>query len=242
MRHFVSLRARLRSGIAAGRASGTHRLAAGALCALVLSAGVAPAADVTERREALARVVEQINDPDPLMRIAHLEAIVARGNATEIQLAVKATFAGTDADLKAVALRGYLSRVNDLYLDTRPTRELEALLGRDDEKAREVVDARNRTAQWRQATGDRVQVRVSKLDVASGRFSAYGMNRSDKTDERLRGDGQVLGTRVRASFGMVIASRLKRCSIELAPTSALQFEGTVVCDDFPKMLVSAPMF
>jgi hypothetical protein len=222
--------------------SSSHRRAFIALVAAIatLHLGV-PAADAQEdkRREELAKVIDKINDPDPLMRIAALEEILARGNATEVQLAIKAAMNSNDPDLKSVALRGYLASQRDLYLDARLPKEVEAALEQADAKDREAIVTRRAVAEWRQGTGDRVHVRLEKMDLKTGRFVAYGMNRLDKTDERTRGDGHIVGTRVRMSVGIW---GVRRCVIELVPTQTLTLDGSATCDNMPRMLLSTQMY
>ena len=192
-----------------------------------------------QRREELAQVIERVNDPDPLLRIAALEDVLARGNATEVQLAIKAALNGSDPDLRSVALRGYAAALRDLYLDSRLPEEVEAALAKANSKDREALAARRAVAEWRQATADRLHVRLDQVDMKTGRFVAYGMNRVNKMDERLAGEGHVVGTRMRMSIGV---HGVRRCAIELAPTTALTLEGSATCDNMPRMLLSMPMY
>jgi len=211
----------------------------------VLLAGVAfqgsPDARAQEagRREELSKVLDRINDPDPLMRIAVLEEVLARGNATEMQLAIKSALSGSDPDLKSLAMRGYAANLRDLYLDSAVAKEVQVVLEEADAKDRDAAAARRAISEWRQATGDRLHVRLEKVDAKTGRFTAYGMNRLNKTDERTAGDGHIVGTRMRMNIGIL---SLRRCVIELVPTNALMLEGSATCDSMPKMLLSMPMY
>jgi hypothetical protein len=214
---------------------------AGLTCAgLLASAGTdAMAQSSGQRREALARVIEKINDPDPLMRIANLEEILARGDSTETQLAIKVALSGTDPDMKSVALRGYAATLHDLYLDAKLPADVAARLENADRRDAESVRTGRALATWRQATSDRLHIRLEKLDAKSGKFVAYGMNRLAKTDDRTRGEGQIVGSRMRINVGFWGTSR---CTIEVSPSSALALEGTAACDNLPRMNVSMPMF
>jgi hypothetical protein len=212
-----------------------------AICALIALAA-APQVygqDSARRREELARVIDKVNDPDPLMRIANLEEIIARGDATEVQLAVKTALASNDAELRGIALRGYAANLRDLYLDTRVPKELEAKLSEADPRDREALQIKQALATWQRTTSNRLHVRIDKIDMKSGRFVAYGMNRLDKPNEQMRGEGQIVGGRMRMDVGFWGA---KRCTIELSPAPSLNLEGTAVCEDMPRMLVSMPMY
>jgi len=196
-------------------------------------------AQEAKRREELGKVLDRINDPDPLLRIAVLEEVLARGNATEVQLAIKSALNGSDPDLKSLAMRGYAANLRDLYLDSSVPKEVQAALEQADDKDRGAAATRSAISEWRQATGDRLHVRLEKMDAKTGRFTAYGMNRLNKPDDRTAGDGHIVGTRLRMSIGIL---SLRRCVIELAPSSALMLEGSATCDNMPKMLLSMPMY
>jgi hypothetical protein len=216
-------------------------LATGLMAAALLvgAGGDVGAQDSGSRREALARVIEKINDPDPLMRLANLEAIIARGDPTEVQLAIKATLAGADPDMRSVALRSYAATLRDLFLDARLPAEVEAKLAGADRSDTALLRTAKYVADWRRATSGRLQIRLDKLDLRSGRFTAYGMNRLAKPDERTRGEGQIVGSRMRMDVAFWAAGR---CAIELSPTPALVLEGTAACDNVPRMNVSMPMY
>jgi hypothetical protein len=66
------------------------------------------------RREELAKVQEMLSDPDPLMRLANMEAIVTSGDGLKTMLAIRTAFASDDADLRGLALRAYLATHKDL--------------------------------------------------------------------------------------------------------------------------------
>jgi len=196
-------------------------------------------AQEAKRREELSKVLDRINDPDPLLRIAVLEEVLARGNATEVQLAIKSALNGNDPDLKSLAMRGYAANLRDLYLDSALPEEVQAAIAQSNAKDRDAAAARRAISEWRQATGDRVHVRLEKMDAKTGRFTAYGMNRLSKPDERTAGEGHIVGTRMRMNIGIL---SLRRCVIELAPTNALMLQGSATCDNMPKMLLSMPMY
>lgn len=210
----------------------------GVVVALAIGTGEAQA-QAAKRREDLAKVVEQINDPDPLMRIAYLEEVLARGNATEIRLAVKAALGGSDADLKSVALMAYVASLSDLFIDSRISRELEDRLAKGDANDAALTDIRHQLALWQARTGGRLQVRIAKMDTKTGKFNAYGMNELVQPVENYKGEGQVTGTRVRIRTTFI---NLRLCALDLAATPKLTLEGTATCNDMPPMLLSMPMY
>jgi len=215
------------------------RAAAGILLVALASWHASAVAQQAQRREALAKVIEGVTDPDPLLRLAHLEDVIKRGNATEMQLAIKAAMASSDPDLRSVALRGYMVGVRELYLESKPAPDTAARLADPDDKGADMGPLRQNVATWAAVTGGRLHVRLEKMDAATGRFSAYGMNRLDKIDESVRGDGQVTGTRVRMSLAIY---GLRRCTVELAPSTALVLEGAATCDNMPRMLLWMAMY
>jgi hypothetical protein len=216
-----------------------RRMAVLAAAAAFALAGGAAFPQEGKRREELARVIDRINDPDPLMRIAALEEILARGNQTEVQLAIKAALNGSDPDLRSVALRGYIAGVRELYLDVSVPQDVEAALAEAPPKDQSAQQARRAIAEMRKATGGRLQVRLDKVDMKAGRFVTYGMNRLSQPDERVRGEGQVVGTQVRMGVGIY---RFRRCAVELSPTPALTLEGSATCDNMPRLQLRTNMY
>ena len=98
-------------------AAGRHR--AGLFAAFALCAGALPAfaQSAQSRREDLAKVGEMLGDPDPLMRLANMEAIVSGGDGLKIRLATRIAFASDDAELRGLALRAYLATHKELTFD-----------------------------------------------------------------------------------------------------------------------------
>ena len=67
-----------------------------------------------DRRDELARVAEALADPDPLQRVANMEAIVRRGDAVQTQFAIKTAFASDDRDLRGLAMRALLATLRQV--------------------------------------------------------------------------------------------------------------------------------
>jgi hypothetical protein len=94
------------------------RLSFGLLLAFAVTLAVTAASFAQSspqaRREELAKVQEMLSDPDPLMRLANMEAIVTSGDGLKTMLAIRTAFASDDADLRGLAVRAYLATHKEL--------------------------------------------------------------------------------------------------------------------------------
>lgn len=102
-----------------------------ALTLTVMAAGgyIGPAlADPLERYAELQAVGEAINDPDPLMRLALLEEIIAKGDATEVQLAIRTAFTIDDPNIRSLALRAHFASFRTVLITAGWPAEIKTLM------------------------------------------------------------------------------------------------------------------
>lgn len=111
------------------------------LATIVLVGGtVYPAlADVNARYGELQAVIDAINDPDPLMRLAQLEEILAKGDATEVQLAIRTAFGVDDPNVRSLALRAHFASFRSFIVTADYPEEIKTILDGKDEKLKEQV-------------------------------------------------------------------------------------------------------
>lgn len=111
------------------------------LATIVLVGGaVYPAfADVNARYGELQAVIDAINDPDPLMRLAQLEEILAKGNATDVQLAIRTAFGVDDPNVRSLALRAHFASFRSFIVTADYPEEIKTILDGKDEKSKEQV-------------------------------------------------------------------------------------------------------
>jgi hypothetical protein len=95
---------------------GFVRTLAAVATATALGFAAPVSADPLERYTELQEVIEAVNDPDPLMRLALIEDIIAKGDATEVQLAIRAAFTIDDPNVRSLALRAHFASFRTLLI------------------------------------------------------------------------------------------------------------------------------
>jgi hypothetical protein len=202
-------------------------------------------ADPEARRDELARVKEALADRDPLMRLANLEAIISSGDALKTQVALRLAFQGDDADLHALAMRGYIASRKEVIFDI----QLPAAVQRQYEEAQADPD---RLQGFWKVPGDahyyvrqvaeqafRVHYVFSKYDVSS----TTGVI-ADSTQPNGSSSFFISGDRLAAS---VRSSPFGSCNVDFRPFGSV-FKGFLACDFSgyghiaPKLEISAPIF
>lgn len=103
---------------------------------LLASAAYPAFADVNARYGELQAVLDAINDPDPLMRLAQLEEILAKGNATEVQLAIRTAFGVDDPNVRSLALRAHFASFRSFIVTADYPEEIKRILDGNDEKSK----------------------------------------------------------------------------------------------------------
>ncbi|MHA6687644.1 hypothetical protein [Mesorhizobium sp. A556] len=94
-------------------------------------------ADVTARYGELQAVIDAINDPDPLMRLAQLEEILQKGNATEVQLAIRTAFEVDDPNVRSLALRAHFASFRTFIVSAELPGEVKNIVDGNDQKAKD---------------------------------------------------------------------------------------------------------
>jgi hypothetical protein len=213
--------------------------------------GPAPAAsakksvDASERRDELAKVNEIMASRDPLMRLAGLEEIINSGDALRTQVALRLAFQSDDADLHALAMRGYIASRKEIILDIQLPAAVQkqyddTLVDVEKRQAFFSGDAHYYISQLAQQ-GFRVHYVFSKYDV-SNTTGAIHDSSADVADTRSNSSFAISGDRLSAS---VRNTYYELCRVDFKPMGSL-FKGSLSCSFFgrlaPKLDVSAPIF
>jgi len=206
-------------------------LAAASLSGL-LFAGSAAAQSVAERRETLAQITEKLNDPDPFMRLAYMEEIIAADRALDSQIAIKMALSSEDSDLRSVALRAYMVTTRglrfEILLPERIVDEYEATKG--DEKKQAKVSKKWRTVLfYYNGLSRRLNIVIEDANLATGRFSVYSKNNLTTNDDRYAGEGSVVGGRISLDVNVYAGGQKRACSIEVSPDTDLMLRGELSC-------------
>lgn len=185
-------------------------VAALAVAAAMTGASVGAAhADAAERRAALEKVRDGLNDPDPLVRLITLEEVSTSEDALLRNMALRQAIGIADPDLQALAARMFFGGLQTFSLDLANAR----VTGGDEAKAKPILTQL-------QQTGLNFQVR--DFDVATGAFKIGFQAHGDPMD------GQVTGTTV--AF-QTYWHNFANCRTTLRVGEALDLSGTIMCID-----------
>ena len=197
---------------------------------------------VEQRREELAKVKESLADPDPLARLASMEAVVASGDATASALAVRTAFASDDPQLRNLAMRTWVAGLKRLTVDILLPSDLQAKVDQAilDPKRDDGLFTSNK---WLSAWATKsFQCSLGFTDIDLERNTGKVFS---GTDEHGATIFTITGTQVFLTVTMYFATmRPLSCVFRLSPSTSMTLQGTVSCDfgfPSPKLSVSAPM-
>lgn len=190
--------------------------------------GGAAARTPQERRDQLAKVQEMLADPDPLLRLANMEAIVASGDALKIRIAIRTAFASDDTELRGLALRAYLATHKEITFDV--------LLPPAAQK------------QYDATSPDKVQEIYRQYPFLERLYGAAFRFRLMLTDYTLGQDGGTLQsgneghfTITGERFSTFVGVRdIGSCYVDFWPGRKQTLDGTLACGSWPKLAITAP--
>ena len=171
---------------------------------------------------------EQLSDPDPLLRLAYMEDILASGDTLRMRIAMRTAFAGDDPDLRALALRGYLAGHKEFTFDiTLPPAMQKALDSRTPSNAQELsrqYPMLSVLSSW----SKRVHLELTEFNFAdsSGQIKA-----TETRPARFAITGDVLST-------VLGFAGVGQCYIDFGPTARQTLEGTMACQNWPKLAIT----
>jgi hypothetical protein len=186
-------------------------------------------ADPLERYTELQEVIEAVNDPDPLMRLALIEDIIAKGDATEVQLAIRAAFTIDDPNVRSLALRAHFASFRTLLITADWPEEI-----------KKMVDAGERDQAVK-----RYGNHFDMMDVLGGvfsyrteykpgetEFSVQSLNALTEPKNGHGGFGNVKGSLItfQSSTYLTNTIYLYNCKYEFAEYVGFTVSGVGSCD------------
>ena len=204
-------------------------------------------ADVNARYGELQAVIDAINDPDPLMRLAQLEEIVAKGNATDVQLAIRTAFSVDDPNVRSLALRAHFASFKTFIVTADYPQDIKKLLETGDEKAKtQLKKDHYRLLDFLSTQGNQFSFRSEYPSKDALEFTVRSLNSipDSQQADQYAGNGNIRG-------GLInIVSAVKQspnssapinCSFEFTEYEAFTLKGTGACNmegsfPFPIML------
>lgn len=197
-----------------------------ALCSLSVSSPVL--ADATARYGELQAVIDAINDPDPVMRLAQLDEILKKGDATEVQLAIRTAFSVEDPNVRSLALRAHFAGFKTFVIT--------AQLPEDWQKATESTDkdmvekvSNNYLVRLFRDLGYQFSFEAEYPSSDNLEFRVKMLNNSRVSDE-YTGSGNIRGGMITVATPFYFLSGEKACSFEFTEYEGFTLKGFGSCN------------
>jgi hypothetical protein len=182
------------------------------------------------RRDEISKVQEMLADPDPLMRLTNMEAIVKSGDSLKLQVALRTALTSDDRELRSLALRAYIASRKEIIFEVVLPPEVEAAYNasQSDPRARQAFNQRYPYYAYLIGAASRFQLGFPDYTFAQDRgiVSSAGRN----------GSFTITGDRLNT---MLWLHNWGQCYIDFAPTRTQAFEGTLACERWPKLSITA---
>jgi len=192
------------------------------------------AAAAQVRRDELARVLELVADPDPLQRVANMEAIIATHDAMKIQIAIKSAFASDDAQMRQMAMRAYMASISKLIFDIKlPDQDQKQWESFENDRSQEDGFIRNHGyINGARKLNFQLILTVKNFSITANRGSYDIVGASG-------GDFTIAGDRFTTSLSF---SYFDTCNLEFRPTRNVTLSGTLTCQSAPRLAIIAQPF
>ncbi len=206
-----------------------------AAAAVVVAGMMAPSlahADVTTRYGELQAVLDAINDPDPLMRLAQLEEILKKGDATEVQLAIRTAFQVADPNVRSLALRAHFASFRTFIVTAELPEAMQAVLdGKDQEAIKDLSG--NKLYGFLKDQGFQFSLQSEYPSSEALEFQVASRNENPTGDEQKKylGTGNIRGglinivTNVKHGY-----NNSENCSFEFTDYDAFTLVGQATCN------------
>jgi len=184
------------------------------------------------RRDEIAKVAEMMADPDPLMRLTNMEAIVKSGDTLKLQVALRIALTGEDRELRGLALRAYLVSRKEITFEVMLPSNIQAQFdaSRSDPAAEHVFSARNPYVNYLAASASRFQLSFPDY--------AFEQDRGTAHCDVNTGQFAIIGDRLAVKLPL---NNWGECYVDFSPKGQM-FSGTVACGSWPKLAITAPSF
>lgn len=211
------------------------RIIAAVLAATFVGLTTTVQADVTARYGELQAVVDAINDPDPLMRLAQLEEILQKGSATDVQLAIRTAFEVDDPNVRSLALRAHFASFRTFIVSVELPEETSKIIDGNDQKAKELLyRSHGRYLGFLTGIGYQFSFSSSYPESTELEFKIEALNNNPKKDnqEIYGGSGNIRGGLINIATDVRIGANSSAilCSFEFDEYDAFTLKGFGSCD------------
>lgn len=202
--------------------------------ALWSAAMISPGSAQLVRRDELAKVQEALGDPDPMQRLANMEAIVKRGDPLQNQVAIRTAFASDDPDLRGLGMQALFASVGEITFEI--TLPADAQREYDTSRADERKPRRSR-AEDRYV--GHLQRGSFRLHLVLDRY-VFPQGTGTVAESSHRPASFVIkGSR----FSSLLQTQYGRCYVDFAPTTKPALDGTLACaGSWPQLPITARPF
>ncbi|WP_455273066.1 hypothetical protein [Rhizobium herbae] len=193
-------------------------------------------ADVNTRYGELQAVIDAINDPDPVMRLAQLEEILQRGNATEVQLAIRTAFSVDDPNVRSLALRAHFAGFRTFIVTAALPPQIQQIMHSKDEKTKAATaEQHSRLFDFLSTHGYQFAFQSEYPTKDQLEFTVKALNaapEAERADDysgagNIRGGMINIASLVRNTPGNTSATS---CSFEFDGYDAFTLKGTGACN------------
>ncbi|WP_312367310.1 hypothetical protein [Ensifer sp.] len=188
-------------------------------------------ADVTARYGELQAVLDAINDPDPLMRLAQLEEILKKGDATEVQLAIRTAFQVSDPNVRSLALRAHFASFRTFIITAELPEAMQAVLdGKDQEAIKDLSG--NRLYGFLKDQGFQFSLQSEYPSSEALEFQVASRNENPSADNQksYSGTGNIRGGLINIVTNVKNGFDTRNCSFELTDYEAFTLVGRGTCN------------
>ncbi|MBC7282745.1 hypothetical protein [Hoeflea sp.] len=185
-------------------------------------------ADVTERYGELQSVIDAINDPDPLMRLAQLEEILENGNATDVQLAIRTAFTLDDPNVRSLALRAHFAGFRTFVVTAGlPESVKEVLAGSDKDAANNIRNGY--LLGLLESLGYKFSFQSEYPSSTELEFKTMLLN-DQRQQTEFNGSGNIRGGMVTIATPIFAYNNQRTCSFEFTEYEGFTLKGFGSCN------------
>ena len=207
------------------------RFAAASAVGMVASTTSLAYADVNARYGELQAVLDAINDPDPLMRLAQLEEILKKGDATEVQLAIRTAFQVADPNVRSLALRAHFASFKTFIVTAELPETMQATLdGKDQEAIKDM--SRNELYGFLKDQGFQFSLQSEYPSSEALEFQVVSRNENPSENEQKKyaGAGNIRGGLINIVTNVKHGGFTRNCSFEFTDYDAFTLVGRGTCN------------
>jgi len=164
-------------------------------------------------KDKLNALVDGLNDPDPIVRIATFEDTMKLDDATAKRIALRTALQSKDSDLRALALRGALVGRNLIAFT----------LSAENEK-----EPNEKSQQFLKNYSNNIPIQIEKYDFKTGILTGFCMTNLSSPNKNFRVIGNISGDNL--SFNSSCDNEYRNCTLIAKLTDAGHLKGKLYCN------------